>query len=499
LCAPFFKAAFSGEAQALQKGASYMIGLVILGSLIALGTGGAIWGITHHVKSDFRMTTNEFLISAGVLLFLVVPLTAFLGYKAAVSHQLSYHEYYGGFEVTAYPVTYNCYESESQGGSTGGCRHYYDADSYQEWVVSESCTTDKDGKEHCVDTSHYETRWRQVPYTTTETTWIIHTTLGDFNVGDHWLPANPSAHRVRPKYGDSMDRLPGDLPSGTPQQWQQASDRIASGDPGPVTVEKDYVNYLLASQQTILHKYSPAIADYKKAGLLPDINHNEIEPYYLNRAYFVGVSVSDQAAWQWALNKFDAALGATLQGDMYVVVVDANKVTDIDQYSMALTAYWQSPQFEKYDVSKNGIILVLATKDGKTVSAARATTGMPMGNEQMLLDFQNQLKGANLDPATLFGNPKGVVSESQGKFSVTLTHTSPEGKLESIVWGEHAFQRQHMGGYTYLKGEIEPTGGETAIILVVMFVFSALAFCGGVYFGMPQFRQAIGYTSRYSR
>src|SRR5262249_8758701 len=154
-----------------------------------------------------------------------------------------------------------------------------------------------------------------------------------------------------------------------------------SGNPGPVTAREDYDNYILASQSSILHKFSGSIDQYKKDGVLPKISHDILSPYYASRVYFVGVNPPGD--WQWYINKYDAALGVSLQGDLHLVIVDANKVGSPDDYSQALIAYWQSQEFGKDALSKNGIVVVVGTKDGQTVAWARAGTGMPVGNEAL--------------------------------------------------------------------------------------------------------------------
>ncbi|HEY9713333.1 MAG TPA: hypothetical protein V6C72_07675 [Chroococcales cyanobacterium] len=469
-----------------------MISLVLLGAVLAFAVFGIVWVVVHFAYPDRRITQLEFIGCAAGLVLVVVPLTCFVGYKVAVSNNLSYNEFWGGFEVSVDTVVYQCHESDTDGGSTGGCEHHYDADSYQVWVQHETCTTDSKGKETCVDDSHWETRWRQVPYTDEEITYIVHTTLGDFTIGDHWLPPHPELHRVHPEE-DAMESIPGDLPYGIPAFWQAAANRIASGNPGPVTQERTYDNYILASQSSILHKYSPWIDQYKKANLLPNIGHSVHDFYWLDRVYTVGgVNIGDAGTWQRAMDRFDAALGIDLTGDAYLVVVPADKISDPDTYVMSLAAYWESPAFQKYAISKNGIIIVVGTRDGKTVDWARATTGMPSGNEQMLLDIKYHLGGVALTPGTLLGAPTAAIATVGGKYKVTINHT--QGALESILWGQDKFQRVHMGahdgqqGYLYLKGEIVPSGWQKFWIMFFVVLFSGITWGVAFAYGVPAYR-----------
>jgi hypothetical protein len=472
--------------------------LSIWSSLIALGVGAALWGVLHMIKSNYRITFVEATIASVVLLVLVVPLTDHFGSKFAFDNTVTYHEFWGGYETGTSSQTFQCHESGSEGGDTGGCVNTFDADSYTVQVPHQSCTT-TNNQTTCTTYYTTETRWRQVPYTQTETTWIVHTTLGDYTVGDHWLEANPSAHRIRAEDG-SMDSY-GNRSSGTPTLWSAAKQRVDSGDPGPVTAQRDYANYILSTQDAALKTYSPYINQYKAAGILPSINHTVQDSYYLDRAYFVGNTGANQSDWQVAVNRYDAAIGADLQGDMYVVIVDSSKVSDPDTYIKTLTAYWESPAFDKFDISKNGIIVVLGTKDGKTVDWARASTGMPTGNSTMIYAIQNNLKGTALTPAAVLGNPTATITQVNGKTKVAINHTQSEGALESIMWSQQdGFQRvcmvcqgagQHGVGFSYLKSQIQLTGGQLFAILGVLFLLSCLVWGLAVFLAVPLSR---GFT-----
>ena len=280
------------------------------------------------------------------------------------------------------------------------------------------------------------TKWRQRPYTTTETTWTIPSTLGEFTVGQAWLPANPEANRLMPGWGqDRNEALPSDLPSGTPAPWTAADNRVSAGKPGPVVTDGVYPNYIIASLNTRLKQYSSDIRRFQKTALLPELGHNVYGVYYVDGAYFVGVNVPNQADWQYKLAKLNALLGSTLQGRLYVVVVDANKVSshETTEYIMALTAYWQSPKFEKYAVSKNAIIVAIGTKDGKTVDWSDASSGMPRGNEAMLYDLAHNLTGKPLEPTALLGDLTLATSQSAKGYAVSASGN--DGALGQILFG----------------------------------------------------------------
>ena len=485
--------------------------LSIWSALIALGVGAIAWGILHIVKSDYRITFTEATIASIFLMLVVVPVTDHFGTKLAFDNKVTYQEFWGGYEATVEKQVFNCHESSEQGGSTGGCEHTFDADSYTVQVpytvtvVDRAAYTDSKGNYHSEE-SHTETRWRtetryrQVPFTTTESTFIVHTTVGDYTIGSHWFPDNPSQHRIRAEDG-SMDSLP-DVPSGTPTQWTAAKNRIASGDPGPVTAEHGYENYILASQDAALKRYSPYIDQYAQLGILPSLNHSIKNFYYLDRAYFVGNTGANTAEWTAAVERYNAALGSSLQGDLYFVIADANKVSDPDVYIQTLTAYWQSAKFDKYAISKNAIVIVLGTADGKTVKWARASTGMPTGNSTMIYSVQNEVPGKLLTTDAILGKPLASVTQVGDKYKVAIIHTPQPGALESIMWGTNGFERVCMScksagdkgvGFDYLKTQIQPTGGQLLGIYAVVFFLALLTWGAMVFFAVPSLRELIGH------
>lgn len=467
-----------------------------LGSiLIAVAVGLYVHYSKHPLLNDIKIPPWEYSVITLLLVFAINPAVTTVGYKMAVTHQTTFNEFLSGVELQPTSVTCHCHESEEEGGSTGGCTHYYDVDSYtvQVWVPEVSHmepNADGKGSHKVVDTpGHYEprTKWRQRPYTTTETTWIIPSTVGDYDVGQSWLPENPEAHRLMPTWGqDSNDALDTSLPSGTPAAWTAANNRVLAGKPGPVTKEGTYLNYILPSVNTRLRQYSSDIARYQKAGLLPELGHDVYGYYYVDGAYFEGVNVANKADWQYKLAKLNALLGSNLQGRLYVVVVDANKVSEHEttDYIAAVTAYWQSPKFAKDAVSKNAIIVALGSKDGTHVDWADASTGMPRGNEAMLYDLSHNLAGAALDPTALFGDLTLATGPgAKGGYSVSATNN--DGAIGKILFGPDKFQRVSMSMYTYLKGDVVLSGGEVTLILIVDFIFSLLAWAGIALWGIP--------------
>lgn len=479
--------------------------LMIWAAVLALGSGLAIKLLSDRMNSEYRLTWVEFAAGAFILLAVVIPSVYFVGQNLAKSNLLRYREYWSGYELSVQRIDYQCRESETEGGSTGGCVHTYNADPYEELEYYECgyWTGSGDDRHYVSQTcSRWVTRWRQVPYTSSESSYVVHTTLGDYTIGDHWLPDAPQEHRIRPRYGSPMQGLPS-LPSGIPAFWQAAKDRIAAGTPGPVAARMEYDNYILATSSSILHRYSDSIDRYLERGLLPAVRSDIRPPYFADRVYYVGITVSDANAWSEAINRFDAAFGTDLQGDLHLVIVDANTITDPDNYVFSLAAYWQSPEMGRDALSKNGLVVIVGTADGRTVSWARSFTGMPVGNEELIIDLQRQLIGAALDPVTLLGLPRGeiYVRESDGKLKVRVIHDPAHtGVIEAQVWGPHKFVRICMvcddegetssRSFTYLWNEIQPTSEQKALILFVEALATSLVW------GLFLFWDAIRQNSR---
>jgi hypothetical protein len=439
--------------------------LILYGAIIVLLVGLGAKYYLDATNHDKKLTNKEFLYLTGGMMVVFVPLFVWGMSELAIQSAITYHENLGGFETKADWDVTTCTRD-------GACFHHYDCDPYK--VVDQEAYTDKDGKHHDEE-SH--TAYHDCPYTTEEWTFTVDSTVGPFTIAPHNLPTNPNEHRYR--WGTYV---PSYIDSGVPDFWSQVKARLDVDQPGPVTARHSYDNYILASQTTSLKNHSNAIESYKKAGLLPAINSNIVPFYWLNRVYFVGASGSGD--WGDASNRFDAAFGSQLQGDLHVVIVNANTVTNPDEYALALLSYWQSDAFGRDALSKNGVILVLGTKDNKTISWARASTGMPIGNEGLMLDLQNELKGKPLDADALFGNPKATLN------STGVNITIGDGILQSILWGPHKFQREHMGGkdsngksqgFAYLLREIQPTTTEYVLILLGILLASCIAWGIAIY------------------
>lgn len=457
-----------------------MMSMIIIGALIVLGIGLAAKLFLDKKESPYRITLAEYAIAGGVMLALVIPGTTWLGYKMAFDNAVTYEEYWGGQEVQAEWKKIKCERD-------GAAAHTFRCDPYKV-RVSYDCSyytgSGKDRRRVSKTCYRWETRYHSCPYVTEEWTFLVHTTLGTFTIAANNFPNNPENYRYTSPKGYSRP-APEDVPRGIPAFWTEAKNRLDANKPGPVTVRKEYDNLILASQHTILKKYSQDIERYKKEGAFPTISSQVRDFYLADRVYFVGLNPDSR--WQWHINYFNGALGYELQGDLHLVLVDADKVSDPDNYAAALAAYWQSPELQPNALSKNAILVVLGVK-GDKVEWSRATTGMPRGNEAMLIEIRDQLKGAPFDPRSILGVPQGELVNDGGKTKVRIVHGPDQGALESIIFGANKFQRVRMTDYQYLAHEIEPSDGQKGWIYFFIVLFGVIAWGICIKVGTPAMR-----------
>lgn len=440
--------------------------LIFWGVFICVLAGAVVWGVTTFIfpvvtyAGRKRITKREFIAASLVCALVLVPAVVLVGRKVALDNNLKYKEFWNGYEVKAIKDVTECRRD-------GSCRHEYNCDPYTVLVTRTRSVPDGKGGTRTETYTETETRYHDCPYATEEWDFNIETTLGDFHI-ERTFPTN--AQRFRSGKG-----LKSGVRQGVPPFWQAAYDRIKAGDPGPVTVRKSYDNYILASQSSILKEFSAAVEKYQ--AILPAPAKEIRDFYYANKAYFIGVKTD--GSWTNAVMRFNAAFGSDLQGDLHVVLVDEDKVENPDEFAGALNAHWTGKAFGRNALSKNALVIVLGT-DGETVTWVRSFTGMPLGNESLLADIQRELEGLPLDAEKILGRPVGVIDGDD----VTIRRSSPDG-LESLVWGPNKFERVCMtceeeggGGFGYLGGEIEPSGGQRFWILFTAFFLSLLVWAG---------------------
>ena len=454
-----------------------MLLLIVLSVAAALIAGLVVKAVLDRSHSERRITRIELLIGMGIISLVVAPLTSWAGWSIAKKNLLSFRQYRNGWEKEAVEEVLNC-------SRDGPCIHEYDCDPYRCEPHECKCVCiSRDQAGNCTSQSCdtcWNTCYHDCPYATREFTYTVRTTIGEYTIGAHHFAAFPIEWRAG-------SGLPEDVPRGAPQFWLQAEARIDAGSPGPATKRVRYDNYILASERTILKQYSSMIEDYREGNLLPPIAHRVRDFYYADKVSFVGFSPRDEEAWQQALMYLNAALGSELEGDLHLVIVqDATVSSNPDAYILALKAYWQdSSVWGDNCLSKNAIVAVLGTRDGQTVSWARAETGMPLGNEHMRMAIRSGLEGIELTPQAVLGDVRGELYTREKDGTLQVRSLGRGGVLWTILWGladpATRFVQTSMtgddpgsvgGGFLYLNSEVQPRAGQKVGILVMTFFLS---------------------------
>lgn len=438
-----------------------MLTLVLIGTVLAVLAGLTVKFVLPHTNlgRDTSVTLTEMVVGTLLCALVVMPAVAGIGISIARAHAATFNEYWSGMEQAAVVDTTVC-------SKDGPCVNEFDCDSYTVLVhKTRSVRSGTDSKGNATyRTESYtetETRWHSCPYVTHEYTYKVTDTLGDTHVmGNHWFPENPSAHRwTGDGYNDARwgSGLPS-VESGIPPLWAQAKARIDAGTPGGVTKVMGYKNYILASSKDIYAKSSGAIASYKKDGLLPKPVTGTYDFYKANKVYFVGKTPADATDWQETAMRFNGQFGSERQGDLHVIVVNDARITNPDEYTNAVLAYWQSPELGKDALSKNGYVVIVGSTDGTTVAWARGFSGMPMGNERLTIDVREDLTDSTLTPEALFGTPPGK---------------SVDGALGALIFdADNGFKRVEMKDYDYLYAQIQPSGGQKVFIVFIGFLLA---------------------------
>lgn len=385
------------------------------------------------------------LIAFTLVAFGVNPLTYHVGSEVAKDQASTFNEYWSGYETAAIKNVRAC-------DYNGSCYHTFDCDPY---LVPVPVTT-TDSKGNTTTTIVMETRYNSCPYSTQETSYYVSSTVdkkNPFVVGANLMTG--------PAYRPAERQIPGGQ-QGDPALWTEAKARIDAGQPGPVTVVKDYKNYILASQDTLFNAYSDRIEDLKSKNLLPAPSSGVFALYQATKAYKVGnANVPLFGDYATDVSYLNGAVGKDLQGDLHVVFAPEDIEGGKDDYSNAVLAYWQSKELGKNAISKNAIIVVIgASTDGKKVAWAKAMTGMPVGNEHLMQQISSELKDKPLDK-DLLGRPSFDVATKSVK--------SSNGTLEGMLWGINKFERISMTsnneddkgpGFAYLRDQLKPSGWE---------------------------------------
>lgn len=427
-----------------------MIGFLLVSGLV-------IASVLGFLMFSLKVNVLPILAMALITMFGVSPLVYSVGSEIAKNSASTFHEYWNGFETAALKDTRECTRD-------GSCRHEYNCDPYTVTTTS----TNSEGK----TTTHTETRYHDCPYSKQETTYTVDSTIGAITIAENVMTGEPF------RWGKS---IPGGQ-QGDPALWTEAKKRIDAGQPGPVTSVNKYNNYILASQESLFADFAANIEDMKAKNLLPVPSAGVYNAYQATKAYKVGdANVPLYGDYITDLSYLNGAVGDDLHGDLHVVFVPADIEGGKDDYMNTLKAYWQAKEHGRNAISKNSIIVLIgASADGKTVEWAKATTGMPLGNEHLMTQIASDLKDKPMDK-NLLGRPSFNIQTEQV--------VSSDGVLEGILWGDNKFERVSMtandvedagSGFSYLRDEMKPSGWAVFWMGVVNFFACAIVIVGGV-------------------
>jgi hypothetical protein len=440
--------------------------------------------------TDWHVTWREYSVGLAVFSFVVVPSIVLVGNQMSVAEALRYEEFYNGVETEVVELKTICVAGTSGSSASSGrsnCAYEYNTgQSYDYWdtCLETEVYTDSKGnmQTRTVSKPCLQTAYIYSPYVTVEFRFAIKDSLG----GNYSFPLTHVEQNPQ-KYADK--EIPPDLPRGAPAEWTDAQSRLAAGDPRAVTRVFGYDNYILAAKDDLLLPFSQDVARYKAEGILPEHTANiKSDPLtgfsksFANKISFVGVSVADESVWQESLMGFNAALGSQYRGDMHIVMVDSARVDDSVTYLNALKAYWLGEEFGRRAIAKNAIIVAIGVQDNK-VDWARATTGMPFGNEVMAEAIKSHLPGTVLDPNVLIGNPKTIVTPASNDKDDDVVQVLPSaemGVLEDAVLHTFPFKRACMGcqddegqiGYDNLVSKVQPPFWQLSIMVAIVALLS---------------------------
>jgi hypothetical protein len=441
-----------------------MLSIALQSILICAAVGLIVkWILDKELVNAWRgalISKREYAITLTIISLIIVPLSTYIGWKTAQSNKMSFVEYVNGWETAAKMERVVCMRD-------GPCRWSYSCDPYDVCVTScddDGCSTS------C--TTHYH----DCPYCTEEWNYRVGTTVGEFDIAIGRFPLDPDSKRWRNSVQIplSVQQAAG---IGIPERWADVRARLDSQRPGPVTKQQDYINYVLASNTTILAKFDEDVDYYGKLKVLPPPPEEIYDFYHARKAIFVGgtLRAGQKANWNLELEYLNAMLGMTRQGDAYVVVVNDPIIHENpDRYAIALEAYWKSWEAHKANaIGKNSLVLIVGTEDDAKVSWVRGFTGMPNGNETLVQTLQ-QLKNKPLTVLSVLGEVRRLAGQNSisGEGLGTLTMRS-DGT---------SFKRTKMGDYMYLKGEIVPSASGKRWVLITTALLAVLCWIGPVMF-----------------
>ncbi len=404
-------------------------------------------------ESIHRGTINSFSIfflTVLISLGFILPVTLVAGTALAKNDQSNYREWWNGLEKEALATETQCVRD-------GQCKHTFKCDPYEEIVMKTRSVPDGNGGYRTETYFETETHYHFCPFTTKEITYSVTDTLGETYVfGSHYFPPNPEAFRWTGT--NSKSYFPSSVPSIEPIAWVAARDRLNARTPGGTSVQKIYKNWLQATQAEVFRKNASFIPEFTAQGLLPKVATEVTDLYHVQKAYFVGLTNVDMSRWNAEVQRFNGYFG-TRQGDLHVVAVNADVVTDGSRYTAALEAFWQSEELGKNTLSKNGVVFVMGVK-GDNVVWRSGFTGMPEGNERLV----EKLKEVEITAFT----PEDVLSLNSP--FATLLFDPTDG-----------FKRVQMKNYQYLEDKIVPSPLAYGIMISIASILFLITLGGLMY------------------
>jgi len=403
-------------------------------------------------KIAYLVNWSIFAVALIAMVLVVFPVRG-ATFAIAKSDAQTFTEYWNGYEESVSLDTTTCTRD-------GWCRNTFQCDPYL--VTEIEYYTDSDGNTQSRTVTR--TEYHDCPYATEETSYTIHTTIGEFSAGDNLMTGEQwrAGHAI-----------PGGRVTEPPVLWSEAKERIDSGNPGGVTKTNNYKNFILASNNSILKSYSESINELESASLLPSPPSGTYEIYRAQKAFLAGkIPGVDMERVNRDLQNLNGAFGMELKGNLRLVLVNTDELTmSAEDYKNSLHAYWSDAErFDRYALPKNDVVVILgvsASSGTPTVAWAKGFTGMPVGNEGLLQDISSKLPGALVDESL-------IGSATYDPKSGEITHG--DGLLESVLWGENKFERVSMEqkdegdvgtGFAYLSNEWAPSAGVITIAYVI--------------------------------
>lgn len=293
----------------------------------------------------------------------------------------------------------------------------------------------------------------------------------------HWADKGPSLfgnHR--------MDIGPND--TFVPPQWTDLKNRLDVCAAGPcnwplINVPHRYLNWIFASDTTLLQQQSLYIQQYTAANLLPTMNWLYSRNGYAwatdyDFVQFVGglsVPQDQYYAWQDAAASFSAYFGNTRQGSLDIVFAPRAAVEaqgSIDQWADGIKAYLSQKDIFAIQVGdervqrmmpKNNFIIACMV-DGNVITACRIRTAMPEGNEVITETFragyEASLQNMQFSPQSFFGNFRIVEDLGREALKIIGIERDAASPMDLTLRDDpNGLRRVSMSKYSYLKADIK--------------------------------------------